>query len=207
MNLLKLSKNNEAIYTLNKIRETIPSAIIAGGAIRDLYHDKHIKDIDIFVPDDTSLTGVDVYSSDFWKRQFDLTTSIYANNYVKTVGDGDDGSCTEKEDINMVWEILKNGTLYNVIIVNMDPTEYVTRFFDVGLCKAYCDGSRIKLTSDFMHDSRFKRLTLVSERMTLDEFYYMMDNHIVNLKQKYPNHSLVVPPRYEEYYKDYNEKA
>jgi len=203
VNLLRLNKQNPYISILNEIKKTIPTAIIAGGAIRDMYHNKPVKDIDIFVPDH-SPTGVDVFSPDFWKQQFGLATSIYSDDYVKPVSDGDDGSCNEKEYINMVWEISSNGVLYNIVIANIDPTEYVTRFFDVGLCKAYCDGVKIRLTSDFMYDSKHKKLTLVSEDMSQDEFNYMMDNHIRKLKIKYHGYSLVVPPCYDEHFKKYN---
>lgn len=206
MNLSNLSTHNKYICALREIRKIIPSAIIAGGVIRDLYHDKQIHDVDIYVPNDPAsfIGNGSVYSEIFWKTHFDLKTNIsFAIDSITSSTSGDD-EYEEKNHINMTWNISKNEILYNIIIVDIDPTEYVTKFFDVGLCKAYYDGTKIRLTSDFMRDSQNKTLTIVSESMSEEEFHYMMNKHIVKLQHKFPGHSLVIPSHYAEYYKEYN---
>ncbi len=199
MNLLKLNKNNEYIHTLLKIQDYLPEAIIAGGAIRDLYHNKPIKDIDIYVPQDD---GVAVHSVSFWRQVFDLNTMH--GDYIDHSGtDGE--SYNGKNHIGVVWEIQKRGVLYNIIIVDVLPVEYVNDFFDIGLCKAYCDGKKIRLTADFMCDSQNKLLTVVSKHLPQEEFDGMMDNHVARLKTKYPSHTLVVPLKYKDFYNNYQQ--
>lgn len=202
MNLSNLSKKHDYIKVLLKIQKDIPSAIIAGGAIRDQYHGKEINDIDIYVPD----TASNVYKEKYWKDVFALDMGApFCDDDIEMLGESDeDGNYTEKNHITGVWEITKITTKYNVIITAIDPTEYVERYFDVGLCKAYCDGKKLHFTADFMHDTKFKRLTLVAEDIGQEEFDRMMDNHIDKLKRKYPTHTLVIPPKYEQLYKIYN---
>ena len=203
MNLLSLNKNNEFIYTLLKIKKEIPSAIIAGGAIRDLYHNKFINDIDIYVPNIPDLTD----SEDFWRNVFDIKEDgMYSTDHIKHLGEEDDESYEEKNHIGLVWEMSSGKFLYNIIVVDLEPIEYVIRFFDIGLCKAYCDGTRIRLTADFMHDSQFKRLTIVGESMPQTEFNHMMEYHIQKLQKKYPGYTLVIPPAYDELHKEYSKK-
>lgn len=205
MNSTKLRKLNDGIQLLKTIQEAAPDAILAGGAIRDVYHNKLVKDHDIFVScADTS----DVYSDDFWKKYLNLNTSgMFATDSITNFEDSEDGSCGGMSHVDMVWEINKGNILYNIIVVDMNPIEYVNRHFDIGLCKAYCDGKRIRLTSDFMHDSQFKHLTIVAEDMPQEEFNHMMDRHVENVKEKYPGYKLVIPERFEQYYKEYNENS
>lgn len=200
MNLLSLNKNNEFIYTLLKIQKEIPSAIIAGGAIRDLYHNKPINDIDIYVPNLPDLTD----SEEYWRNVFDIKNiGMYSTDYIKHLGE-DEESYEEKNHIGLVWEVRTGKFLYNIIVVDLEPIEYVTRFFDIGLCKAYCDGTRVRLTADFMHDSQFKHLTVVCESMPQDEFNHMMEYHVKKLQKKYQGYTLIIPPAYDELHTEYS---
>jgi len=200
VNLQRLSKNTEAIYNLLSIRDTFPSAIIAGGWLRDLYHDVPINDIDIYV---TSVgaenPNYSVYSKDFWCKQFQLKNSGFDNITELT----EKGNYGDKNHIEMVWDINKGATTYNIIAVDMDPIKYVEQCFDVGLCKAYCDGSRIRLTADFMHDSQHHEITLVSKEINESEFRHVMSRHIPKIKNKYPGHTLVIPEIYQKWYKNF----
>ena len=201
MNFIKLRKLEESIQTLRKIKETLPDAILAGGAIRDVYHNKKVKDYDLFVSSNTTL---DVYKDSFWEKQFSLGNELHTGDIITNLSDTEDGSCEGANYVDTVWEVKKNGSHYNVIVLNMNPTEYINRFFDIGICKAYSDGERIRLTSDFMRDSRNHLLTIVSESMSQPDFNRMMDRHVEAVKQKYPGYKLVIPPRFAEYYKEYN---
>lgn len=201
MNLLRLNKNVDFIAALLRIQKTIPSAIIAGGLIRDLYHDKPIKDVDIYVPLDAPDYNdeVSTCSRFFWNDIFKLKSS---NDYIENM-DGEGDEDYDSEDIGMVWEISAQNRLYNIIVVNEKPIDYVEKHFDIGLCKVYCDGKKIRLTSEFLHDSRFKKLTIVSKNIKQEEFARMMNYHVKKLKDKYPDHTLVIPPMYDKFYKLY----
>ncbi len=203
MKLLRLNKNSDFIFMLSKIREKIPSAIIAGGAIRDLYHNKQINDIDIYIPATGSHSN-EIDDVQYWKQLFDLKTSgLFSSDNIRIMNPESCVGYENNNHIGMVWEITKAEKLYNLIVTDIDPTEYVTKYFDIGLCKAYCDGTRIKLTADFMHDSIFKRLTVVSNSISQEGFNHMMEHHVEKLKNKYPAHTLVIPPEYDEQYKKY----
>jgi len=198
MNLLRLGKNHEYIHTLLKIKEYLPEAIIAGGAIRDMYHKKPIRDIDVYIKK-TDTTPI--YQTSFWQQLFALDNTT---DYIEHSGKSYTGKpYTGKTHIGMVWEIRKNGIMYNIIVTDIDPVDYVEQFFDIGLCKAYCDGTKIRLTADFMHDSRNKLLTVVSKHLPQDEFDGMMDRHIAKLRKKYHDYKLVIPAMYKDFYTAY----
>lgn len=207
MNLQRLSKNTEAIYNLLCIRETLPTAIIAGGWLRDLYHDIPFNDVDIYVTEENQIKSADCYSiyeEMFWREQFKLKTDGFMA-YDNISQPGADGCYDGKSHIDAVWEIRKGFTRYNIIIVDIDPTDYINQYFDIGLCKAFCDGSRIRLTADFMHDSQHRQLTLVSKEIDEEEFKHVMTRHIPKLRNKYPGYTLIVPEIYQEWYQDFTE--
>lgn len=200
MNLQRLSKNTEAIYNLLSIRESLSSAIIAGGWLRDLYHDIPFNDIDIYVQE--ADVKYPIYAEEFWRNQFQLRSGGFMD--YDTIRQPSGGDAYEgKSHIEAVWEIRKGFTNYNIIILDMDPTEYVEQYFDVGLCKAYCDGSRIRLTADFMHDSQYRQITLVSREIEEDEFKHVMSHHVPKIKNKYPGYTLIVPEIYQDWYQEF----
>lgn len=198
MKLLSLSKQNEFIQTLLDLRKTVPNAIIAGGAIRDLYHDKEMSDVDIYIQH----ASTEIYTTKFWIQQFGLRIDDDSSDCVEQL-EGEEGYELD-EHIEVVWAMYKNDILYNVIAVDMEPTKYVNDCFDVGLCKTWCDGTKIRLTHDFLHDSKHKTLTVVLKGMEQEEFDYMMKRHVAKLLNKYPDYRLVIPPEYADFYKEYN---
>jgi len=201
VNFTKLRKLSESLHILQKIQNAAPDIILAGGAIRDAYHNKHIKDYDFFV---SSNTIPDVYNENFWKNQFNLHTETLFGDTITNLSDNEDASCEGANHVDMVWEINKNEKIYNIVVLDMNPIEYVNRFFDIGICKTYSDGKRIRLTSDFMHDSQNHLLTIVSEDMSQREFNRMMNRHVEAVKNKYTGYKLVIPPRLAGYHKEYN---
>lgn len=203
MNFSGLSKRHEYINFLLKIQKTVPSAIIAGGALRDQYHDIKINDIDIYVPN----VGEEIYSEKYWKQLFNLKIGkLFSADRIKMMSADSEEGYIDKNFICDVWEITKNRIDYNIIVVDIPPIEYVNKYFDIGLCKAYCDGIKIHFTADFMHDSKFKHLTIVTENIEnigQAQFDFMMDHHIHKLQTKYPTHTLVVPAKYADLYNEY----
>ncbi len=205
MNLQRLSKNSAPVYNLLSIREVLPNTIIAGGWIRDLYHGIPFNDIDVYVTEkDNAIENKhSIYVKEFWEDQLQLKTK-------GIIGcDGIISSCSLDDvysglnHIETVWEIQKDRITYNIIILNMNPIKYINNFFDFGICKAYCDGSKIKLTADFMHDSQHRHLTLVSKEIEEAEFYHIMDYHLPKIKDKYPGYTLIVPEMYQDWYQEF----
>ena len=198
MDISKLRKNKHYALVLSKIQKTIPEAIIAGGAIRDLCHGKTVKDVDIYVPCETTSTkdSLCAFEEDFWGEIFSFNNP---DDYIEQAGDSDE-SYEGKNHIGIVWEIQSEGVLYNIILVDINPIEYVEKYFDIGLCKAYFDGKRFRLTADFINDSKNKTLTVVVNNIKQGEFEHMMEWHVAKLQRKYKDHTVVVPEKYTEMY-------
>jgi hypothetical protein len=195
---------DHGIPVLKTIKEAFPEAIIAGGALRDAYHKKQIKDYDIFISAEDA--EEDIYDESLWIDLLDLKTEGILCDEITNVSDNEEGSCTGRNFIDVVWEINKNYIDYNIIAIDMDPEVYVNEHFDIGLCKAYTDGKKIRLTEDFLYDSRHHLLSIVAKNMPQPEFVRMMDNHVQRIKLKYPGWKLEVPPEYQGYYKEYTNK-
>jgi len=203
MNITTLRRNRQYADILSIIHKFIPDAIIAGGAIRDLCHEKTVKDIDIYVPYDALCKG-STYGpadSEFWEKIFILD---FNEDYIENVN-GED-SYEGKNHISTVFEIKADGVLYNIIMVDKPPINYVMEYFDIGLCKAYFDGKRFHLSADFMHDSKNGTLTITANKNIKQcEFDHMYKWHIQKLQKKYPNFVIIVPQRFENMYKHFIE--
>jgi len=204
VNTTKIQKLEHGLSVLKQIKADVPDVILAGGAIRDVYHDKQIKDYDFFISRDNR--DADIYDEDFWIETLNLNTTGILCDHIRNVSDDEDGSCSDSNHVEIVWEIEKySGEIYNIVILDINPEKYVNEYFDIGLCKVYTDGNRLRLTSDFTHDSRYGVLTIVANDMTKQEFFRMMDNHVHRLKQKYRGWKLVVPARFDELYKEWSD--
>jgi len=201
MDLTALRKNKHYAEILTRIHEHSPSAIIAGGAVRDLCHGVHVNDIDIYIKHDAILADktYSAYDEEFWDEIFPMS---HRDDYIECMN-GDE-SYEGLNHIDVVWEIQSNDVLYNVILVDTDPKAYVMNYFDIGLCKAYFDGKRFHLSADFITDSKNATLTIVAHRSIKQrEFDNMMMYHVAKIQKKYQNHVLIVPKKYEEMYKQF----
>jgi len=126
--------------TLSLFKEVLdqgpPGAIIAGGAIRDLFFGKSFKDIDVFYVGDG-------YT---WPESF-------------TFAEGP--KWTDYGDLHSVVEITNlkyKGNDVQVMRLTEHPIPYVYQF-DIDLCKAYYDGG-LYYTEDFVKDAVNKTLTI-----------------------------------------------
>lgn len=193
------------------------TAIVAGGAIRDMYHDVLISDIDIFIQHPGHMKSSVPVKKYLPKRPFDHPewTAYWADvlrlRDINDPFDGDDiewyyssyepPSAFDDEDdftaeIISVWNVYRGLNAYQIVFTTIDPISYVNDHFDFGLCKAYCDGKRLHFTEDFMRDSRNKTITLVGKNMPEQRVKYAMLSHYPRIREKYPGHRLVVPDHY-----------
>lgn len=211
-----IRKHDEVVRVLHQIQAAgFTSAIIAGGAIRDLYFDIMPTDIDIFVWDpaySSENTSHDARHPDrgpsFWKSVMKLnnfSSDYYAadrvtRNYHTTSG-GYDQMLSQKFDV--VWNVMKNYVPYQIILTHEKPTIHVKKHFDIGLCKAYCDGRKLRYTADFMYDMKNKQATVVAQEMTQSEFDHTMNHHIPKLSAKFPGYTLAIAPHNVPLYVDY----
>lgn len=120
---------------LAKIHETCPSAIIAGGALRDLYIGPTPKDLDIFLPRDAQLP-------------------------VMTMAEGEQSA---KFDDTVAYQFVYSGypLPINCIFCEQQvmPMQRFQRF-DFGICKIAFDGQQIIPHDEFLWDLKSECFTL-----------------------------------------------
>jgi len=102
--------------------------------------------------------------------------------------DDDDDLYFISKHITQVWNCLKEGRQYQLIFLNVSPLEYVDKYFDIGLCKAYCDGTRVRFTKDFSIDATQKTLTVCGQGLTKRHFNCILENHLRRMKNKFPGY-------------------
>lgn len=195
---------DEIIRTLHCIQAAgFSSALIAGGAVRDLYFDILPTDIDIFVwdprySDEPAKTVYDAHPDkehDFWWNTLKLTHKPHSHvpDEVYRVYD-DEYGVGGFGKITAVINVMKNFIPLQIIFTELKPIEHVNQYFDIGLCKAYCDGTKLRYTPDFMQDKKNKTFTIVGKDMTQEEFDYILSHHVPKLQHKYPGYKVCIAP-------------
>lgn len=200
---------------LATIQSIHPTAIIAGGALRDTIIGNSIKDVDIFIKCPTLDCGDDAFvteeqlialfgiteGSDDWVK--------IAHDFREDKHDGASDSDSDKDNgyagesiggnhnpvlesfITMIAEVRYNSVKYELIFVEDDPTEFVFRDFDIGLCKIFFDGDQLFITDEFKYDLDNKQLTF-SGRFTKGQILHTITKHIPNLKNKFVDWNVVI---------------
>lgn len=92
------------------------------------------------------------------------------------------------------------GYLLNLIFTECDPVEYVNRYFDFGICKAWYDGTFVNMSGEYTTDVNNKTIT-----MTLPDEHVIacygslqagvdaMRDHGDRIQQKYRDFKIVMP--------------
>lgn len=187
-------------------------AIIAGGALRDLFHERPIKDVDIFLQS----TGGErpnrqllekVFRSLGWKIKRQSTyfgEEEFPGPIVTREARGQYGW---GDTLSESWTVKAGtrGTEFNVVFVGkgfmrqMDRTlpfgHGAISLFDVGLCQIYTDGDMIFASRAFREDSANCTLTLKRPNDSSSE-------HLRRIARKYPDftpcpeaHKMLNPPK------------
>ncbi len=209
----KFNAISEPIKKLKQLQHFFPSAIIAGGAIRDDYMDRfdEINDYDIFLSGNfgnliahTSTENlVEQVIDQVFSNPFDiqvLKDSAYLTKEEKGKSDQTPGSFNK---VKCVLEVTDDdGTTYQLIYTDVNPITYVENHFDFGFCKTYCDGKKLHYTNDFLTDAKNKTLTVVGENMTKEQVEYCIYHHGDKLSWKYDDFRIVLPPKYQHFIPD-----
>lgn len=195
--------------------------IIAGGAVRDSLTNRMVKDVDVFLhkdlkrhidtsawtkmgkeEDDDGLgavvagaLGVSTGSSPQWfnpagfsakSTAVKVKSTDYGNNHVDEVYEIDD------------WKDMDFPV--NVVFLDIDPVEYVTKHFDLGICKAWYDGDYIRTHSDFINDVNNNTITctltaeaIKGEYGNLQRGINKISDHARRLLRKYKGFQIVMP--------------
>lgn len=162
----------------------IAPCIIAGGAVRDTLLGRAVKDIDVFMDSAYKTVFMNSVSAQYWKRLGRSHTEYKLANVVDEV---------YETSFGYQWPV-------QVIFCSIDPEEYVTRYFDLGICKAWYDGTRIHCHKDFIKDVNNKTIAMCLDDKTLRRAYpntaYAIKHikaHANRIHAKYPSHAVVVP--------------
>lgn len=198
---------------LAMIQSIHPTAIIAGGALRDTIIGNSIKDVDIFITcptldsnDDTfvneeqliALFGITKGSDDWVKIVHDFRETKYDGSDSSSEDNGYAGESIGQSHnpilesfITMIAEVMYNSVKYELIFVEDDPIDFVLRDFDIGLCKIFFDGDQLFVTDEFKYDLDNKQLTF-SGRFTNGQILHTITKHIPNLKKKFVDWNVVI---------------
>lgn len=225
-----LSKIHDPVRALRKLRTAgFKNAIIAGGAIRDLYANKFISEYDIFLWDPDESHNTDVYTFSM-QSNLDSTFNGTINsiliskilNIPVTEDDGLFGSVYielndswetdidsfysgENTCVTQIWNISYGMTSYKLIFLNKDPLKFFDDNFHLGICRAYCDGNKIHCTSDFLKDMRNDTITIRNTKLTKEHFDYMIEYHLQNVRYKYPGFKVIIHPNLVQFVDDDNQ--
>lgn len=179
------------LHTLWDIQKVCPSAVIAGGALRDLWHDKPVKDIDIFIEagGDTEAWGL------FQKLGGTMPEDAGKNYGLADVADMDEeGGAYPRsmEEVILVQDYPgqnDTGLPVQLIFVNW-KTDKIHLRFDLGICRISTDGAELSTSEAFRFDSREKLLNVrrCQNKWALGSTI----NRIVRLKEKYPDFQIAL---------------
>lgn len=184
------------------------SAVVAGGAIRDLYHNKRPRDVDIFVWDpnysnESTIFGKKEFLSskepitlvgqdDKWRTALGLaSTDVILQLF------GSDSAYNNEGNITHVWDIHIGVGNFQIITTKLPPITHVENNFNIGLCKCYYDGNTICYTDDFIRDDLNETLTIVNQNMSEGDIIRTIEEHIPRIQTRYPYD--VVNPFWDEH--------
>lgn len=159
---------------LAQLQTCIPSAIMAGGCLRDREFGKKVKDIDIFVP---VSSNPEKDLSEVKKMLIDLGWLDVRVDTAKTYPEGCDTRI-----IGVVEGRVLNCPPIQVVVGEWD-TEKIFEHFDFGICQISFDGRTIRRSPDYQMDRRSRKFRIVTERS--DKAFVSSINRWARLKEKY----------------------
>ena len=198
---------------LSELQTLYPSAIIAGGALRDIICDNLVKDIDIYIRDDegadinkiAALYGVEVVAGDkppenrdyiILKQDFKAIKAGASVKYTKVdptyIHQEPNGQHSLLQSfITLIYDLKYNGELYNLMFIEANPSEFVETDFDFGICKVHFDGHSLVVSDEFWYDYENKQLT-ISGKFSNSQMIHSLTNHRPRLVKKFPKWKVVV---------------
>lgn len=147
----------EWLDVLTEIQAIFPGAVIAGGALRDLYNERPIKDVDIFIPTDPhNLEGKyeeiwDMFAGE--NIELDSST-VYG---VKIKEDAD-------RDLYAIFKLVRPDYKYDLIVCMPSACKIDT--FDINICQLCHDGVQLHATEAYHEAVRTKTLKVMNVNRT-----------------------------------------
>jgi len=218
MNILQPIKENfsDEIALLTTIQTKFPSAIIAGGAVRDLLLNRPRKDIDIFVhesdaeqsllsasllqdmlkdhlPDQLPTSDLNPFMPK--SQSMNMATQRRAPIFRKCTSFTDDDIAANSVIVDVFGGTTSRNVDFDIIVTSCSPKTYVQEYFDIGLCKVFFDGKSWTCHSDFVDDYRNNTITVCGAHMGAQEITRSVTGHAKRVQAKYPNLTIALSPR------------
>ncbi len=154
------------------VQHAFPGAIIAGGALRDLYHDKPIKDVDVFIPffgepdlDDIKIALQAV--KDTLDKQDDIEIDdvfgmmLRVDENVQLIAASWYGQSDLERDVVAVFSATIKGTKFDFVFMRQ-MKEHMLPSFDINICQIGYDANTWFTTNDFDSGVRDKTLRVMN---------------------------------------------
>lgn len=142
---IQLNIPSEWLHTLSVLQGVYPSAIIAGGALRDIFFNKPVKDVDIFVELDRDTINTDTFLEEVANT---LESVLEEDSDVKLIAASTYSGTDLDRDILCIFNIVVNSKTYDIIFIARGSVPAVEKF-DVNICQIYYDGYKVITTSAF----------------------------------------------------------
>lgn len=154
---------------LRKVQSVFPTAIIAGGALRDLDHDRPIKDVDIFVPGPALREILTLFP--------DAVTTIPGDDKASRLARGAFEPVFYANHVTTI-----DGWRFEISVTDK-PLHLWFDYCDIGLCKIIYNGVSVEKHEDYIRDSAGGNVTVYGDI----EF---CRKHVERIMTKYPNFTL-----------------
>lgn len=182
-----MTAKQDVLDVFNSLSELCPfEFVIAGGAVRDLLHEKPIKDIDVWINLKHNCMPTELL--DKLKPKFEnFQVKGDLNRYENTTY-----GCEHKgHKVDLIFD-----NWHNPIYDNLNSyVGEVLRRFDIGLCRAAIVQDRIfntptvVKTREFTFDSLDKTLTILKAG-NWTELERTITDHLPRIREKYPDYTV-----------------
>lgn len=163
----------EWIETLKDIQFIFPTAVIAGGCLRDFLYDKEVKDIDIFIQTEDAAPSV---------RGLELALGVELRPLSQTTETEEYQQFAAETDRNLIeiYSFVRYGIEHQIIFLKPDP-EMVNKF-DLSFCQITTDGKEVFMSELYFATVNTREVTLGKGR----ELNARIIGRIIRFSKKYP---------------------
>lgn len=194
---------SEATDGLNFIKQKInDNAVIAGGAMRDLYFGKLPTDYDVFIPVPKQtfdrLTANNIKTELLTSvSQLTLTEEVFAKSLMEqpinekcNYNNGYCSTSTSSNPKNLKFKVF-NGWFglvpFQLIYITTTVQYHINNDFIVNFSKAYYDGHRVRYTKQFLSDALNKTITVSRPFAHEKEAMHVTEYYLPKIKAKFPD--------------------
>lgn len=140
---------------LNAAQSVWPEAIIAGGALRDMHHNRPIKDVDIFIP------IMEYHDHIAWDYQ-KLLNDLFGVEAIIVAASSYTGGDLERDIVCVLRVVLDSMTYEFIFMAVKDLQESMINKFDLSLCQIGHNGKNLLTTPEFERTLADKTIRVIN---------------------------------------------